>query len=269
MYLLPVPYFSSFLTRPHWSAALAPCAKERALSGHAKQDILPHCFSLAQPTVNFNEILNFGWPEFYKTLKAGFLYKHSQFINKYNAHLHYNAIDKKVSRLSFFGILSKNTGKEGSCMSKEQAQGLSELAQTVFSGVTNASRMQDKKLQQALKKLGIHPAQYGCLAVICAQEGITLSQLAERLQIENSTMSVSVRRMEKAGLIQRRADETDSRVSRLFATAYGRAQFEKSKKLIDAYVQQCFGAFSEKELSTFERLLRQLAAQMEGFAPAV
>ena len=80
------------------------------------------------------------------------------------------------------------------------------MALEIFHEVVGMNRLQDKKLQTALSGLSVHPAQYSCLFAICQHDGLNLGELAQLLHIENSTASVSVKRMEKAGLVERRPD---------------------------------------------------------------
>lgn len=141
----------------------------------------------------------------------------------------------------------------------------SSMALEVFNAVINTSRLQDKKLQLALTGLPVHPAQYSCLFVVCQQEGLNLRELSQLLHVENSTASVSVRRMEKAGLIERRPDESDSRMTRLYPTDYGREQFESSKRIIEEFIAYSFGGLSDRELMVFRGLLSKVSARLSQY----
>ena len=140
------------------------------------------------------------------------------------------------------------------------------LAFSTFRALISTSRLQDKKLQNALAGLDVHPAQYSCLFVICEHEGVNLRQLAEGLHVENSTASVTVRRMEKAGFVIRLPDETDSRMTRLYPTEYGRKQFEKCKRVIGEFINRCFGFLSEKEQRTLFQLLGKVSSKLEQYS---
>ena len=140
-----------------------------------------------------------------------------------------------------------------------------ELSVSLFTRIVETGKLQDKKLQQAFSGLDVHPAQYSCLVLICERAGLNLRELADGLHIENSTASVSVKRMEKAGFIRRRQDEQDSRMMRLFPTQYGMEQYEKSKELIGDYISQCFEGFNEKELYTLCNLLGRFSSYLENY----
>ncbi len=140
-----------------------------------------------------------------------------------------------------------------------------QLMFNAFKMISDSCHQQDKKLQSALSSLDVHPAQYTSLFIICTNEGLNLRELAEKMHVENSTASVTVRRMEKSGLIKRQADAEDNRMVRLFVTELGWQQFAKAKEIVSAHVLHSFSQFSEEELSTIIRLLRKLSGA--GSAP--
>jgi DNA-binding MarR family transcriptional regulator len=139
------------------------------------------------------------------------------------------------------------------------------MALTIFREVVGMSRLQDKKLQTALSGLSVHPAQYSCLFAICQHEGMNLGELAQLLQIENSTASVSVRRMEKAGLVERRPDEFDNRMTRLYATRYGKEQFQLSKGIMEEFIAYSFGDLSDREMMVLHGLLTRISGRVSRY----
>ena len=114
-----------------------------------------------------------------------------------------------------------------------------QLMFNAFKMISDSCHQQDKKLQSALSSLDVHPSQYTSLFIICTNEGLNLRELAEKMHVENSTASVTVRRMEKSGLIKRQADAEDNRMVRLFVTELGWQQFAKAKEIVS---RMCFTA---------------------------
>lgn len=139
------------------------------------------------------------------------------------------------------------------------------MALEIFHEVVGMNRLQDKKLQTALSGLSVHPAQYSCLFAICQHDGLNLGELAQLLHIENSTASVSVKRMEKAGLVERRPDQSDSRMTRLYSTEYGREQFESSKRIIEEFISYSFGDLSDQEMMVLHGLLTRVSCRISRY----
>jgi DNA-binding MarR family transcriptional regulator len=149
--------------------------------------------------------------------------------------------------------------------SRSSAEPSPKDALDVFNAMVMISRLQDKKLQTALSNLSVHPAQYSCLFVVCRKKGLNLRELAQLLRVENSTASVTVRRMEKAGLIQRRPDESDCRMTRLYPTEYGKEQFESAKRIMEEFIQFCFGELDSRELRILGGLLDRVCARLNQY----
>jgi DNA-binding MarR family transcriptional regulator len=80
-----------------------------------------------------------------------------------------------------------------------------------------------QRVQQAAKQSlahhGVTPTQYALLCVLRERDGQTGADLGERLQLDSATITGILDRLERGGLIERRADLTDRRVNRIFATA--------------------------------------------------
>ncbi len=73
--------------------------------------------------------------------------------------------------------------------------------------------------KQRLAPYGVTPVQYGLLRVLAERDGQNGAELGERLQLDSATITGLLDRLERAGLIERRADDQDRRVNRIFATA--------------------------------------------------
>ena len=74
-----------------------------------------------------------------------------------------------------------------------------------------------------LGEVGLHVGQEMILLHLWENEGLTQSELADRLAVEPPTVTKMLRRMEGCDLVERRADAEDARVSRVYLTARGRA----------------------------------------------
>ena len=95
---------------------------------------------------------------------------------------------------------------------------------------------------------GIHPAQMFCLREVAHDAGITQRDLAEKLCVARPTLTVMLQKMEKAGLIERRADETDQRYTRIYLAA-GRRKLvhEQMHGVVGEVVAEMVGPLSEPD----------------------
>ncbi|MCP4320000.1 MAG: MarR family transcriptional regulator [Hyphomicrobiales bacterium] len=88
--------------------------------------------------------------------------------------------------------------------------------------VARASQLIHQKLGRALTQLDIKVPHLDILANLYRFEGISQQDLAHKLLVGRSNISMLLPQIEKRGLIVRRKDETDKRVLRLYLTERGR-----------------------------------------------
>ncbi len=85
---------------------------------------------------------------------------------------------------------------------------------------TRSSR-QRERLQRALG-LGVSETNLGALRMIERHGPIAVTEIARRLEVDQSNASRQVRALEEQGLVTRTVDPDDRRVARLAVTAAGR-----------------------------------------------
>ena len=79
-----------------------------------------------------------------------------------------------------------------------------------------------------LKPLGLTYTQYIVLLVLWEEDGISVTEIGEKLMLDNGTLSPLLKKMEKAGYINRRRSSDDERVVMITLTEEGRALQEKA-----------------------------------------
>lgn len=85
-----------------------------------------------------------------------------------------------------------------------------------------AYQQANQAAKRRLAPYGVTPTQYALLRVLRERDGQTGSELGERLVLDSATITGLLDRLERAGLIERRADASDRRVQRIRATAPAR-----------------------------------------------
>ncbi|MGE3474709.1 MAG: MarR family winged helix-turn-helix transcriptional regulator [Rhodospirillaceae bacterium] len=81
------------------------------------------------------------------------------------------------------------------------------------------NRLYDRCLQDALKEFGVAPGQFAPLVMLFEEDGLTQAELCRRINVEQPTMANTLDRMERDGLIKRKADTDDRRRSHVFLTS--------------------------------------------------
>jgi DNA-binding MarR family transcriptional regulator len=107
-------------------------------------------------------------------------------------------------------------------------------------------------------ELGLYRGQPFLLAVLWENEGITHSELARRMHVSPATVTNMIKRMEKAGFVERRPDAADQRLSHVHLTDAGRAIRDRVDGQWQEIEARVFGSFSEDEQATLRALLERL-----------
>jgi DNA-binding MarR family transcriptional regulator len=94
--------------------------------------------------------------------------------------------------------------------------------------VGRACQLMQQSLGRALAHLDIKTPHLDILINLFRFEGISQQELARKLLVGRSNMSMLLPQMEKRGLIERRGDRHDKRVLRLYLTAEGRRVTEEA-----------------------------------------
>ena len=114
-----------------------------------------------------------------------------------------------------------------------------------------------------MAQIGIHCGQGIALRQLWRQDGVTQSELAHSLHIAPATVTIALQRMEKGGLVERRPDEQDQRISRVFLTDKGRFLRKKIEQNWRKLEKQVLSGFSEEEREAVYGYLLRIRANLD------
>jgi DNA-binding MarR family transcriptional regulator len=109
-----------------------------------------------------------------------------------------------------------------------------------------------------MDEIGLHRGQQFVLGALWQAEGGTHSELARKLHIRPATMTNALKRMERAGMVERRPDQEDQRVSRVYLTDAGRAIREAVEGAWSELDSQAFAGFTPQERDQFVDLVHRI-----------
>ena len=120
----------------------------------------------------------------------------------------------------------------------------------------SASLAMTKLYKPLLDALGLTYPQYLVMLVLWEQDGVTVSELGERLFLDSGTLTPLLKRLEAQGQIARLRDVQDERRVRITLTAEGRALRDQAEAIPQCVLQssQC----SIAELTALTTELKQL-----------
>lgn len=125
----------------------------------------------------------------------------------------------------------------------------------------SASLAMTKLYKPLLDSIGLTYPQYLVMLVLWEQDGVTVSELGERLFLDSGTLTPLLKRLEAQGQIARLRDVQDERRVRITLTAGGRALRDQAEAIPQCVLQssQC----SIAELGALTGQLKDLRSKLQ------
>jgi DNA-binding MarR family transcriptional regulator len=108
-------------------------------------------------------------------------------------------------------------------------------------------KLKHARIHTLLEGLGLYRGQPPVLQALWEQEGLMHTELARRLHVQPATITKMLKRMEKAGFIERRPDLEDQRVSRVYLTDAGRGVRADVQHVWRQLEDEAFAGFTPEE----------------------
>jgi DNA-binding MarR family transcriptional regulator len=146
-----------------------------------------------------------------------------------------------------------------------------ELDRQLCFALYRAARAVTRAYGPLLEPLGITYPQYVTLLALWEEDGVSVKHLGERLALDSATTTPLLKRLEQEGIVERRRDEEDERVVRVYLTKKGRALKAKAEGLPEALACCVVDPRDTGARARIGRLrdeLRALAARLEGVSSA-
>ena len=102
------------------------------------------------------------------------------------------------------------------------------------------------------------PGARAILSMIAVSEGLCQRELVRATHLRPPTVSVILQKMEEEGMVERRSDENDRRIIRVYLTDYGRAMDAETIARIQKADALALAGLSEDEQSTLMTLLDRI-----------
>lgn len=141
-------------------------------------------------------------------------------------------------------------------------------AASVWLVLMKAHRSLATLMDQSIASLGIGLSDFILLEALLHKGAMNISQLGEKVQLANSSMTAAVDRLVQRGLVARQSDEADRRVRTVDLTPCGRALisklFTKHEKDIDALMKPLCPTERTALRSSLKKLGLAAQARLEG-----
>ena len=130
--------------------------------------------------------------------------------------------------------------------------------------LSQVCRLEHARAHELLEELGLYRGQYSILRALWKQDGRTHTDLSEHSHVRPSTITTTIQRMEEAGLVERKQDAEDRRISRVYLTQVGRALQEDVERTWRGLEEEIFADFTLEERALLRRLFIQMRENLIG-----
>lgn len=113
------------------------------------------------------------------------------------------------------------------------------------------------------KEYELTKGQYLYLVRICENPGIIQEKLSEMIKVDRTTASRAIKKLEMNGFIEKKEDEHNKKIKKLFPTEKGKNVYPFIKRENDYSNAVALEGVSEKEAETIFNLLQRVRGNVE------
>lgn len=121
-----------------------------------------------------------------------------------------------------------------------------------------AARLVTRQYAETMKAAGLKSSQFSILSMLSFHGELTITELADKMGLERTSMSRNLHPMEKDGLISV-SDERDNRRRYISLTRQGQVTYKKALPLWNQAQQQFREQLGADEMKTLKQLLKRTA----------
>lgn len=113
------------------------------------------------------------------------------------------------------------------------------------------------------KEYDLTKGQYLYLVRICENPGIIQEKLAEMIKVDRTTAARAIKKLESNGIIEKREDQQNKKIKKLFPTEKGKQVYPFIKRENDYSDKIALEGFSDKEVETLFHHLQRVRKNVE------
>lgn len=137
-----------------------------------------------------------------------------------------------------------------------------EYENSIAEEIMHVSRRLLQRGAQMMENMNIGVGQVPILKLLSDNEVMTQRQIAEEIRVTPATICGTIKRMERAGLIQRSSNEHDGRVTCISLTEEGRRRTKQATQIIELSHRELLRGFSEAECSQMQDFVRRMSENL-------
>ena len=138
------------------------------------------------------------------------------------------------------------------------------ISESIGALLVQICRAHRNKAHELLSRIDLYPGQEFLLINLWPQDGLTHTEVAENLCVQPATLTKMLDRLVRTGLVKRKMDPDDQRVSRVYLTEKGRELLQPINQVWEELEQISFANLTLEERLLLRRLLLQVYENLGG-----
>lgn len=130
--------------------------------------------------------------------------------------------------------------------------------------IHDVSRLRRVGFDRELSPLGITRSQWWVLAFISRNDGLPQTQLANELDVGKVALGSLIDRLQAVGFVERRADEKDRRVKRVYLTDKARELIDHIEPITESFNTRILNGIRREDLELTSRTLYAMKKNLLG-----
>lgn len=139
---------------------------------------------------------------------------------------------------------------------------LTQYENSIAEEIIHVSRRLLQRGAQMMESINIGVGQVPILKLLSDNEVMPQRQIAEEIRVTPATICGTIKRMERAGLIQRSSNEHDGRVTCISLTDEGKSRTEQATQIIELSHRELLRGFSEAECRQMQGFLQRMGENL-------
>jgi DNA-binding MarR family transcriptional regulator len=127
----------------------------------------------------------------------------------------------------------------------------------------NVCRLHHTKADQCMEQFGLYRGQAILLMILSEKDGMTHSDIADRLKISPAAATRVIKRLEALNYLQRQPDLNDERISRVYLQEKGRILIDEIHRSFRNLERVMFNDFSTEDEDIFRDLLMRIQSNLQ------
>lgn len=125
--------------------------------------------------------------------------------------------------------------------------------------VNDASFLFGKYVSRELEAIGMRASYRHVMKPLMEQDGMTQLELVNITKLKAPTISITLRNMEREGIVRREKNDVDRRETHVYITDKGREMHKKIIEAFDRAEQVMLRDISDKEMASVRKILAKMS----------